>query len=502
MRGTATHIAHTGKNMAKKTIYFDKLCGFSVTAVTENGKVTDCKFSADDDAPAVGNIYRGRVVNVLEGMQAAFVDCGLERNCYLSAEDVPYGTEGGVSGLRAGDELMVQIVKTPSGKKGAKVTAKPSFVGKTLIYLPNTDFVGISHRIEDDELRESLIFAAKRAKRKGEGMVIRNAAPFCTYEQIDEELKFLRTIYERTAEAFRRAKAGELIHTDFTMPVRVMRNFTEYDVAKIVTGRAEQYEEIKELLSIMPGGRQIKLELYSGGRDMLEQAGLAAQIAEACSERVELKGGAYLIIERTEALTSIDVNTGGFTGEDSLEYTVYHTNLAAAREIARQVKLRNIGGLFVVDFIDMAEEGHRRALVQELEKALRSDAAPHRVLPMSDFGLVEFTRKRSGAELSSFVIQPCTVCGCGKDYSDDFYMLLCYSEALKALDGGAAAATLEVRPEVAAYLAANRAFGDGIREKFPRAEVYVMPDCSKKSREYFCRAERKGFTPPDGAIKI
>lgn len=496
MRGAARHIAHTGKNMAKKTIYFDKLCGFSVTAVTENGKVTDCKFSADDDAPAVGNIYRGRVVNVLEGMQAAFVDCGLERNCYLSAEDVPYGTEGGVSGLRAGDELMVQIVKTPSGKKGAKVTAKPSFVGKTLIYLPNTDFVGISHRIEDDELRESLIFAAKRAKRKGEGMVIRNAAPFCTYEQIDEELKFLRTIYERTAEAFRRAKAGELIHTDFTMPVRVMRNFTEYDVAKIVTGRAEQYEEIKELLSIMPGGRQIKLELYSGGRDMLEQAGLAAQIAEACSERVELKGGAYLIIERTEALTSIDVNTGGFTGEDSLEYTVYHTNLAAAREIARQVKLRNIGGLFVVDFIDMAEEGHRRALVQELEKALQSDAAPHRVLPMSDFGLVEFTRKRSGAELSSFVIQPCPVCGYGRDYSNDFYMLLCYSEALKALDGGAAAPLWKCAPKLPHTLPQTGRSATAYAKNSPAPRYMLCQTVQKRAGNISAARRERGLPRP------
>ena len=186
--------------MAKKVIYFDKFCDFSVTAVTENGKLTDCRFNAEDGSPAVGDIYRGRVVNVLEGMQAAFVDCGLERNCYLSEDDLAYGTEGGVSALKAGDEIMVQITKIPSGKKGAKVTQRISIVGKTLIYLPDTDFVGISHRIEDDELRESLIFAAKNTKKKNEGLVIRNSAPFCKYDQISDELKFLRKIYERTAD--------------------------------------------------------------------------------------------------------------------------------------------------------------------------------------------------------------------------------------------------------------------------------------------------------------
>lgn len=473
-----------------------------MTAVTENGKLTDCRFAAEDGAPQVGDIYKGKVANVLEGMQAAFVDCGLERNCYLSAEDLAYGTEGGVSALKPGDEIMVQIAKTPCGKKGAKVTQKISIVGKTLIYLPNTDFVGISHRIEDDELRESLIFAAKRAKRKDEGLVIRNSAPFCKYAQISAELGFLRKIYERAAAAYTRAAAGTRVFADFTMPVRVMRDFTEYDVAKIVTGSAEQLEEIEELLSIMPGGKKIKLELYSGGRELFEAAGITEQIIQACSPRVELGNGAYLIIERTEALTSIDVNTGGFTGDDSLEYTVYQTNLSAAREIARQVKLREIGGLFVVDFIDMAEPAHRKALCDELEKALKSDRAPYRVLPMSDFGLVEFTRKRSGTELTARVLKPCPVCGSGGDYSDDFYALLVVSAALKALDGGAEAACVEVRPEVAAALEKREGLREFIAERFPRAQVYLIPDHSKRGRELFCRGEKRGYTPPKTGIKL
>lgn len=488
--------------MAKKVIYFDKLCGFSVTAVTENGKLTDCRFTAEDGAPAIGNIYKGTVVNVLEGMQAAFLDCGLERNCYLSAEDLPYGTENGISSLKAGDVMMVQIIKTPCGKKGAKVSARISFVGKTLIYLPNSEFVGISHRIEDDELRESLMLAARKAVKKGEGLVIRNSAPFSSYKQIQDELDFLRAVYQKADAVYKKAEAGTLICTDFTMPVRVMREFTEYDVSSIVTGCKEQYEQIKELIKMIPGGKKIKLELYKGKRDMLDDLGVAAQIKEACSPRVSLGNGAYLIIERTEALTSIDVNTGGFIGDDSLEYTVYQTNILAAREIARQVKLRNIGGLFVVDFIDMRQPEHRQAIAEELEKSLKSDNAPYRVLPMSEFGLIEFTRKRSGEELASVGIKTCPVCGAGTDFSDEFYMLTAYSEVLKTLNGGAQTACVKVRPEVAAIISDRREFADSVREKFPDARVYLIPELEKHTGECICHAEGKDFVPPNEAIKV
>ena len=196
------------------------------------------------------------------------------------------------------------------------------------------------------------------------------------------------------------------------------------------------------------------------------------------------------------------MNTGGFIGDDSLEYTVYQTNLAAAREIARQIKLRGIGGLFVVDFIDMAEPAHRKALCDELEKALKTDRAPYKVLAMSDFGLVEFTRKRSGAELSSFVLKPCPVCGRGEDFSDDFYAVLVQSEALKALSDGAETVCIELRPEAAAALAKKVGLGDSIRAKFPSAEVCLIPDDSKKSREIGCRREKRGYIPKEKAIKI
>lgn len=487
--------------MAKKVIYFDKLFGFSVTAVTESGKLTDCRFTEDSGTPAIGDIYKGVVVNVLGGMQAAFVDCGLERNCYLSAEDLPMGTEGGVGSLKAGDELMVQVIKTPEGKKGAKVTTRISFVGKTLIYLPTTDFVGVSHRIEDDELRNSLIFAAKRAKKAGEGLVIRNYAPLTNYKHIREELNFLRKVYKKAEKTYRGAPPRSLICTDFTMPVRVMREFMEYDVERIITASREQFSEVEELLKILPEGQSVALEFYEGKRDMLDERGVAAQIKEACSRRVDLKGGAYLIIERTESLTSIDVNTGGFIGDDSLEYTVFQTNLCAAREIARQVKLRNAGGLFVVDFIDMQSPEHRKALTDELDRALKRDGAPYRVLPMSEFGLVEFTRKRSGAELSAFALKPCPVCGAGSGYSDAFCMFVAYSEILTCLSGGVNSVCAEVPPDIIKTLAERADFAAAIREKFPEAEVLLIPSQKVRGEGCICYAN-DGRTAGRHAVKI
>ena len=475
----------------KKTLYFDKVCDISAYAATEDGRLTECAFAKDDGAPAVGNIYRGTVVNVLDGMQAAFVDCGLERNCYLAADDV---TDS--AGIKAGDEVMVQVIKPPCGKKGAKVTMKISLVGRSLIYLPNSDFVGISHRIGDDELKSSLIMAAKRARREGEGIVVRNSAPFCRYETISAELEYLRKLYQSVEKNYAAAPAGTLIHSDFAMPTRILRDFAPGDVETVVVGSAELLGGVEQILT---ADGFAKVRLHDGRRDMFEELGLLAQVKEVCLPRVNIGGGAYLIMERTEALTSVDVNTGGFTGEDNLEYTVYHTNLAAAREIARQVKLRDIGGLVVVDFIDMASPAHRKAIVAELQKELAKDGAPFRVLPMSEFGLVEFTRKRTGPGLAEFALKKCPHCGATTEFSDDFFALEARAVILRALDGGAEKLCAELPAEACAALAANSRFAADISKRFPAAEVYLLPCGHARSGEIRCRAVKKA---PAGAVKF
>lgn len=488
--------------MAKKTLYFDCICGTEIAAATEDGKLSYCEFRTDDDEPSVGNIYKGKVINVLEGMQAAFIDCGLERNCYLSADDAaPYGKTGGLENLAPGQEIIVQISHPPRGTKGAKVTTCLSFVGKTIIYLPDTDFIGISNRISDEELRQSLMLAASRTKRPGEGLVIRSAAPFLKYDAFNRELETLRSIYGSVAEHFDDAPAGSLLYTDFSLPVRVIRDCIENTVDKIVIGNAEHYARITELAGLLPGADSIKTEICSSRRDMLEEYGVLEQIKDCSLPCAAVGDGAYLVIERTEALTSIDVNTGGFTGHDSLEYTVYRTNLAAAREVARQVNLRDIGGLVVVDFIDMHTKEHREAIVKELEKALSAGRAPFKVLPMSEFGLVEFTRKRTGTGFSAFTLKPCPHCGGPYDFSDEFAVILMRAEILKALDGGAEVLSARLSFDGLRAMTERPDIAENIRRIFPESAVYLIPDERRKCGELRTKAQRKDYTPPPDAVR-
>ncbi|MCD7728858.1 MAG: Rne/Rng family ribonuclease [Clostridia bacterium] len=488
--------------MSKKTLYFDKVLGYDITAATENGKLVDCDIEKSCGTVAKGNIYRGVIKNVLDGMQAAFVDCGAERNFYIPAEDLSPWCEGLTlekHNFKAGDRVTVQVVKPPAGSKGAKVTARLSFVGKTIIYLPDTEFVGVSHKITDKELRASLIMEAKRAKRKGEGVVIRSAAPFCTYDHIIAELNYLRRQYEVYVKGHNGEEKG-LIYADCSLPMRVLRDSNTDDVEHIVIGKAEIWDKLQEILPLLPDSGNITTELYAGSRDMLEAYGVAGQILSSLSPRVNIEGGANLVIEHTEALTVIDVNTGKYVGDDNLEQTVYHTNLAAAREIARQVKLRNIGGIVVVDFIDMHEENHRKALTYELNKALQKDSAHCKVLPMSEFGLIEFTRRRTGGGLSN-LITTCEKCG-GKGYaaSRDAILISLRAEILKLLSGGAEYVIASADAETCEYALANRQFADDLRERFPLATIAVKYEPTHE-RGFTCSAV-KYLPKTDADIKI
>ena len=245
-------------------------------------------------------------------------------------------------------------------------------------------------------LRHNLAFSAKRLKNDGEGLIIRTAAPYAKRNQLKDEYSYLKNLYAEIKEAFSSAAVGELLYTDAALPVRVWRDTLSTDIDCINAGSPLIKERVEGIVNLYPSQTRKPVYLHDTGRDMLEELGVSQQILSITSPRVDLDNGAYIVIEKTEALTVIDVNTGSFTGDYNLEQTVYHTNILAAREIARQVKLRNIGGIIVVDFIDMQSETHNKALVDELKRALKSDKAPCKVSAMSQFGLVEFTRKRMG----------------------------------------------------------------------------------------------------------
>lgn len=498
--------------MGKKTLYFDSFCGMESYAAVENGKLVEFNYETQGRTNIIGNIYKGKVTDVLNGMQAAFVNCGLERNCYLSVEDLfpdknKYdGSEVDIPSqlhLKVGDEILVQVVKAPVGKKGAKVTTALSFVGQYLIYMPATPFIGVSRKIRDNELRKNLIFGASRLCRGDEGMIIRTAAPYANRKQAEAEVNYYRSLYKAILESFKSVPVGSILFTDYPLFMRVLRDTLLSDVEKIYVGNRMIYQKLCEITKI--SGRKVRsIELYERGTDMFYELGLSPQIIELVSPRVELENGGYLLIEKTEALTVVDVNTGKFIGDDSLEHTVYYTNILAAREIARQVRLRNIGGIVVVDFIDMDDEKHREALVEELEKALESDKSKCNVLPMSRFGLVEFTRKRTGPSPIAQLTRPCRHCGgTGITASAELTVLKIRAKLLNALHDGKMTACIDMNAVVAEKFTGWKEMIDEMREFYPLARVYIVPHRTFHDDYFTLRADNCAALPvPDGAILL
>lgn len=469
--------------MAKKTLYFDCICGNQSYAAVENGKLTEFSYEKRDDGSLIGNIYKGKVTNVLNGMQAAFVDCGLERNCYISVEDLhpdrsKYDGEEidipSALDLNVGDEILVQVVKAPVGKKGAKITTNLSFIGKYYVYLPTTPFLGVSRKISDEELRRSLLFGASRMIGGREGLIVRTAAPYADRRVKLFELDYYRGLYKNIKAKFAEAPVGALLYSDYSLYIRVLRDTLSFDIDKIYVGTPELEQSVKEIVKLTMGGHRGNVILHNDGTDMFYSLGLTDQLMEITGPRVNLDNGAYLVIEKTEALTVIDVNTGRFTGDDSLEQTVYYTNILAAREIARQVRLRNIGGIVVVDFIDMNDPNHQKSLVQELENALAADKSKCHVLPMSKFGLVEFTRKRAGISPTAAITKPCKYChGVGFTLSQEFILHDLRAKLLDVLSKGNRTVVVDCNFEICNRMMASADMIESVQSLYPHARVYL-----------------------------
>ncbi len=472
--------------MNTKTLYFDEYCGYSISAVTENGRLTDFNFEKDGNNCIKGNIYKGKVVTVLQGMQSAFVDCGLERNCYLSMDGaVPdaekydgNGSEIVMPEIKEGDSVLVQAVKPPIGKKGAKVTLFPSIVGKNLIYLPNTPFVGVSRKIADDELRKNLVFSVRKLLGSDEGAVLRTASPYTRRDLMESELESLKTVYRNVLKSFETAETGAVLYSEMGLLKRVLRDILSCDIEQIIVGSEKLKAVIDGFYSLFPPARRRPVKVHNSGRDMLDEYGIGGQIAKMIEPRAELENGAYLVIDRCEALTVIDVNTGAFTGKDSLEQTVYYTNVLAAREIARQVKLRNIGGIVVVDFIDMADEAHNRTVVEELKNALKNSGSKCSVEKMSEFGLVEFTRKRESTGTTSAMCRPCNRCANGLVKSPKFTLLETRAKLLHLYADGHRRVLIDMSADLCVEAAGWVAFSEDLKTRTPDMKIFLSPHCS------------------------
>jgi ribonuclease G len=383
-------------------------------AITGAGVVQELLIERSASRGLVGNIYVGRVARVLPGMQSAFVEIGLARAAFLHVADIRQHGEKPIERLLAeGEPLLVQVVKDPIGSKGARLSTQISIAGRLLVYLPQDPHIGISQRIEDENGRAALRERLKDllpADEKG-GFIVRTLAETAAEEELRADLAYLRHLWQTIHERSLGADPPKLLYQDLSLAQRVMRDMVTVDTTRVLIDSRETYQKLAAFAErYMPQVRQ-RLEHYTGERPLFDLYNVETEIEKALSRRVELKSGGYLIIDQTEAMTTIDVNTGGFVGNRNFDDTVFKTNLEAAQAIARQLRLRNLGGIIIVDFIDMEGDEHRTAVLEELRRALARDRTRLTLNGFTALGLVELTRKRTRESLAHVLCEPCPTCG-------------------------------------------------------------------------------------------
>ena len=393
-------------------------------ALVENGVLQEVHIERASRRGLVGNIYKGRVCRVLPGMQAAFVDVGMDRAAFLHVSDIQCETEeaGQMEGckppdsiaelLHEGQVLMVQVIKDPIGSKGARLTTHVSIPSRYLVLMPDLRHVGISQRIEDEVERQRLKEAVLNAMGDGHvgGYIVRTVAEGTTEQDLREDMEFLSKLWGLAHERARDVEPGTIIHEDLPLVVRTVRDLVSTEVEKVRIDSGETHVKVLEFARQFVPQLADRIEYYRGERPIFDLYGVDDEIQRALDRKIQLKSGGYLIIDQTEAMTTIDVNTGAFVGHRNLEETIFKTNLEAAQAIARQLRLRNLGGIIILDFIDMADPEHRRNVLRALEKALEKDHAKSHISEVSALGLVEMTRKRTRESLQHVLCEPCPTC--------------------------------------------------------------------------------------------
>jgi len=385
-------------------------------AILENGILQEMYIERSRNKGLVGNIYKGRVCRVLPGMEAAFVEVGMERAGFLHVSDIaPYDALNKppiASLLSEGQDVLVQVIKDPMGTKGARLTANITIPSRYLVFMPKSDNVGVSARIEDEAERERLrdMLLMHKEQLGDAGYIIRTAAETATAESMVQDVLFLNKLWRSISEQASTLEAGNVIHEDLSLPVRVLRDMIDDDIEKIRVDSRETYSKMLRFAEKLSLEARHKIEHYPGERPIFDLYGVEDEIHRALDRKTILKSGGYLIIDQTEAMTTIDVNTGAFVGHRNLEETIFKTNLEAAQAIARQLRLRNLGGIIIIDFIDMVEEDHRAQVLRALEKALEKDHARTQVCQVSSLGLVEMTRKRTRESLEHVLCKTCPTC--------------------------------------------------------------------------------------------
>jgi ribonuclease G len=454
-------------------------------ALLEQRRLTEVFIERARDKGVAGNIYKGRVTRVLPGMQAAFVDIGLEKAGFLHGSDLyaelgdEFITEEGPTPievtadasaanqkaaprrvpieerLKKGQEILVQVAKQPIGSKGARITGVISLPGRHLVFTPSTNHVGVSRRIEDESERTRLKDIVESERPPEGGFIIRTACEGLSKREIQGDIRFLLKLWDRILHKSERVGAPALLHYDMDLVLRTVRDLFTAETQRLVVDNSRDYQRILDFLDTVMPRLKSRVELYDDPEPIGDRFGIESQIVKALERKVWLKSGGYIVIDHTEALTVIDVNTGRFVGKKTQEETVLQTNLEAAKVIVEQLRLRNIGGLIVIDFIDMEDRLSQRQVFDVLSDALKKDKARSKLLRISELGLIEMTRKRTRESLTQLLCATCPSCtGRGQVKSTETvaYEVLRRIQREAALNTSVAQITAQVHPAVAQFL--------------------------------------------------
>ncbi len=413
-------------------------------ALLENGVLQEVYIERSARRGLISNIYKGRVLRVLPGMQAAFIDIGLERTAFLHASDIagkaPIAEVDDVANIldlvREGDEIMVQVVKDPLGHKGARLTTFITLPSRHIVLLPRSNSVGVSARIEDEAERDRLRTMVEEILAEREldcGAIVRTVAEGVDKATLLADLNYTLRLWEVVKERCSKSAIKTLVHEDLSLPLRVLRDMVTSDIERVLVDSEQDFEAMQEFANTYLPDLGLEIEMYRRRRPIFDLHGIEDEIRRSLERNIPLKSGGYLIFDQTEAMTTVDVNTGGYVGHRNLEETIYRTNLEAAVAIARQLRLRNLGGIIIIDFIDMADEEHRRQLMRALERALERDPVKTSVTEISALGPVEMTRKRTTESLERRLCIPCPQCeGRGTIKSSETVCLEIFREIMRS----------------------------------------------------------------------
>lgn len=496
-----------------KNIFIDINEKHTKMALTIDNEIMEFQIERNNSKKKVSGIYKGKVVNILQGMQATFVDIGLSKNAFLYVGDMFLDTAGVESkkavelptnlALKEGDEIMVQVIKDEIGTKGARITTNISIAGRFLVYMPYMNYVGVSRKIVSEERKAELFDIVTNIKGNDTGgFIVRTASETASKKDLINDAKFLRGLFKDVEKQYERAKVKDKIYDDGDIVFRIIRDVYTADINKIVVNDERAFEYIKTLIKKISRESKTKVEYFDKEKNMFTSFGLRQQVENIVDNKVWLSSGGYLIIDKTEALTVIDVNTGKYVGKNNLEETVFKTNMEATKQIAKQLRVRDIGGIVIIDFIDMHDETHREKILTALKEELSKDRIKTTVCGMTNLGLVEVTRKKTQNELLSFLTEPCPYCE-GKGYtSSKNYVLGLLTSALteKIASENKRAYMLYVSPYLVDIIFKDKNISAKCESVWQDKSIYVIADSNLHIKDYnIVSSNDKVLELPDNA---